>query len=98
MIKKLLLLIITVLIAECLNAQQIPVVEKTDTAKVYKDIEAFSKRKGLTKFIYGLVFKSTVKATRKKRKSTVWTPLVPASFTKDKVKTWQPKVLHTYRK
>ncbi|MEP7167988.1 MAG: hypothetical protein ABI855_01330 [Bacteroidota bacterium] len=61
------------------NGQEIPVAEKTDTAKVYKNIQKFSQRRGFTKFIYGLVFKqqSENPAKRKKNKLLKETAFYP---------------------
>jgi len=52
------------------NAQNKPEVEKTDSTKVYKDIETFAKKTKFTKFLHRLVFKPVIKKPSKKKKST----------------------------
>jgi hypothetical protein len=47
-------------------SQEPPV--KEDSTQLYKDIETYSKRKGFTKFMYRLVFKPSVPATKKPAK------------------------------
>src|SRR5687768_13302717 len=51
-------------------AQNKPEVEKTDSTKVYKDIETFAKKTKFTKFLHRLVLKPVIKKPSKKKKST----------------------------
>lgn len=60
-----LLILLFILSHICLAQQQS--VEKTDSAKVYKDIEKFSKKSKLTRMIYGFLFKSTVPKKKPKK-------------------------------
>ena len=49
-------------------------VEKTDTTKLYREIEDFSKKSKFTKAVHKLIFKSTIKQTlptAKKRKGKI---------------------------
>ncbi|MEO8147444.1 MAG: hypothetical protein ABI723_07395 [Bacteroidia bacterium] len=68
MFKQFFLSILLLLLVNICAAQQ-QAVEKTDSAKVYKDIEKFSKRNKFTKVIYGFIFRST--APKKKTKKNV---------------------------
>lgn len=67
MAKKLLVLLLFVFCCQNLTAQQ--TVAK-DSAKVYKDIEKFSKKSKFGKFVHRLLFKSTRKSKPSKKAST----------------------------
>jgi hypothetical protein len=56
---------IILFISESVFAQQTPA--KTDSTKLYKDIESYSKKSKFTKFLYGLVFKPVAAQTKKKK-------------------------------
>ncbi len=47
--------------------QQTPISEKPDSAKIYRNIETYSKKKGFTKFIHGLLFKPVDNNSSKKK-------------------------------
>ena len=59
----LILFFVSFSISDFVSAQQTPV--KTDSTKLYKNIESYSKRSKLGKFIYGLVFKPIVTISKK---------------------------------
>lgn len=67
MIKKLLVLLLLFFCCQNMTAQQ--TVAK-DSAKVYKDIEKFSKKSKFGKFVHRLLFKSTRKSKPSKKAST----------------------------
>src|SRR4051812_10826011 len=69
-------------------AQNYP--EKTDSAKFYRDIETFSKKRKSTKFLYRLLFKPVdvpveKKTTSKKKKEKKVVPPKPYSYFEGKI-------------
>ena len=61
----LILFFITVKLNDSVFSQQIP--SKTDSTKIYKDIETYSKRNKFTTLIYGIIFKPVASASQKKK-------------------------------
>lgn len=59
--------------------------ENADSAKVYKQIEAFSKKRGFTKLIYGFVFKPVTTATIKSKKASKTIHPLPYSSYEGKI-------------
>ena len=58
MLKKLRLFFVLILICSCqiISAQEKPV-KKRDSLRGYRSIEAYSKKRGFTKFLHKLIFK-----------------------------------------
>lgn len=61
-------------------AQQAPA--KTDSTKLYKDIQSYSRRSGFTKFIYRLIFKPVSTDTPKKAEKKKYKKLIEKPYSR----------------
>jgi hypothetical protein len=73
------LLVIALVMNESVFGQEAPA--KTDSAKIYKDIESYSKKNKFTRFMYQFFFKPvTVSPAKKKAKKKIYKKLVQTSY------------------
>jgi hypothetical protein len=71
--------VIVLFISESVLGQVTPA--KTDSTKIYKDIESYSKKNKFTRFMYQFFFKPvTVSSPKKKTKKKVYRPLVQSPY------------------
>jgi len=84
--KKIILFFFISLFTRVIAFSQEPPV-KEDSTQLYKDIETYSKRRGFTKFMYRLVFKPSVSASKKPAKKKGYRKLIQKPYSAFEGKT-----------